>query len=209
MSLSQFQLSCLTCMDQANRWLGGRRSVTHTLSRFLLVVLLSVGSFLCFTFPATAALNNDRYDGEIFALYAGNGSLVPPKVSLEASLQRHYPALLLLYADDSRDCKQYAVVVSQLQGVYGRVTNFIAVRADSIPVKSTYAPTEPGYYYHGVVPQTVVFDTHGKVVLNASGARSFESVDDVFRQMFELLPRSESAELKRRPLNEINTELVK
>jgi len=45
--------------------------------------------------------------------------------------------------------------------------------------------------------------------LDESGQVSFEKVDTVFREVFDLLPRSESTTLKRRPVNELNTELVK
>ncbi|HEY9600054.1 MAG TPA: thioredoxin family protein, partial [Allocoleopsis sp.] len=79
---------------------------------------------------------------------------------------------------------------------------------DSLPVKSKYEPTEPGYYYKGLVPQTVLIDQKGKVVLNETGQLAYERIDDAFRQVFDLLPRSESVELKRRTLNEINTELT-
>lgn len=159
--------------------------------------------------PALAGLHDDRFDGDIFALYAGNGSLVPPKVTLEQAFQRKRPALLMLYVDDSSDCKEYAPVVSQLQAFYGRAADILAIRADSLPVKTSYAPNEPGYYFKGAVPQTVVFDAQGKVVLNKTGKIAFEQVDDVFRQVFDLLPREESVELKRRQVNELTTELVK
>lgn len=159
--------------------------------------------------PAIAGLNDDRFDGDIFALYAGNGSLVPPKVTLEQGFQRKRPVLLVFYVDDSRDCKNYSIVLSQLQAFYVRAADIIPIRVDSIPPKSKYSATEPGYYYKGLVPQTVLFDETGKVVLNETGVLSFEQVDDKFREIFDLLPRSESVELKRRPVNEINTELVK
>jgi hypothetical protein len=158
---------------------------------------------------ALAGLNDDRYDGDIFALYAGNGSLVPPRFTLEEALKRDRPVLLTLYIDDSSDCKLYSSVISQVQGFYGRAADLLAVRADSIPVKATYTPTEPGYYYKDVVPQTVIFDASGKVVLNEPGNLAFEQLDDKFRDLFNLLPRSESIPLKRRSVNEINTELVK
>lgn len=158
--------------------------------------------------PALASLNDDRFDGNIFALYAGNGSLVPPKVSLAQSLKRGKPALLVFYLDDSRDCKQYSPTVSQLQAFYGRVANFMPISVDTIPQKQSYAPTEPGYYYNGLIPQTVLLDQSGEVVLNARGKVPFEQIDDVFRKVFDLLPRSESVELKRRSINEFNTELV-
>ncbi len=159
--------------------------------------------------PALAGLKDDHFDGNIFVLYGGNGSLVPPKVKLAASLASENPTLLVFYVDDSSDCKQYAPVVSQLQAFYGRAADIIPVNVDTIVPKSSYAPTEPGYYYKGVVPQVLVFNQSGKVVLNKKGQVPFEQVDDTFREVFNLLPRSESVELKRRSVNEFNTELTK
>lgn len=177
----------------------------------LVCMLLAIVSCLVFvsTPPALAGLNDDRYDGDIFALYAGNGSLIPPRVTLEEAVKRNRPSLLVLYVDDSSDCKQYSAVVSQLQAFYGRAADFIAIRVDSLPQKATYTATEPGYYYKGVVPQTVVFDSSGKVKLNEKGVLPFERVDDVLREVFDLLPRAESVALKRRQVNEVTTELTK
>ncbi|HEY9832417.1 MAG TPA: thylakoid membrane photosystem I accumulation factor [Stenomitos sp.] len=175
-----------------------------------LLSLVAFLSCLCLigTPSALAGLNDDKFDGNIFALYAGNGSLVPPRVTLAESLRRERPSLLVFYLDDSRDCKQYAAVVSQLQAPYGRAANFLPISIDSLPLKSKYEPTEPGYYYQGLVPQTVLLDQKGKVVLNVTGQVPYEQVDDAFRKVFDLLPRSESVELKRRAFNELNTELV-
>lgn len=159
--------------------------------------------------PALANLNDDHFDGNIFVLYGGNSSLTQPKVTLAASLERDKPTLLVFYVDDSSDCKQYVPVVSRLQAFYGRVTDFIAISVDTIPPKSSYAPTEPGYYYEGVVPQVILFNNSGEVVLNKKGQVPFEEVDDTFREVFNLLPRSESVELKRREVNEFNTDLAK
>lgn len=176
---------------------------------FLLILVAGLSClFLLGVPPALAGLNDDRFDGNIFALYAGNGSLVPPRVTLAESLKRGNPTLLVFYLDDSSDCKQYSVVVSQLQAFYGRAADFILISVDAIPQKPSYAPTEPGYYYSGLVPQTVLLDQSGQVVLNAKGKIPFEQIDDVFREVFDLLPRSKSVELKRRPINEFNTELV-
>lgn len=165
---------------------------------------------VCFTIaqPAWASLTDDRYDGEIFALYAGNGSLVPPKVTLADSFNQKKPALLVFYTDDSSDCKQYTNIVSQTQAFYGRVIDILPIRVDSLPIKAKFDPKEPGYYYKGFVPQTVLFDQNGKVRLNGIGSIPYEKIDDEFRKVFDLLPRSESVILKRRPVNEINSELV-
>ncbi len=180
-----------------------------TLGGLLLSLVVIVGGLVCWPpAAAIAGLNDDRFDGDIFALYASNGSLVPPRYTLEQAFQRQRPALLVFYVDDSRDCKQYSTVVSQLQAFYGRAADFIALRADSLPLNDHPSKTDAAYYYKGVVPQTVLFDAQGKPVLDAAGILPFEQVDDVFRQVFDLLPRSESVPLKRRSLNEINTELT-
>jgi hypothetical protein len=177
---------------------------------WLVLTALIVFTIGCLTpNPALAGLTDDRFDGDIFALYAGNGSLVPPRVTLEQARERKKPALLVFYVDDSSDCKRYVTVVSNLQAFYGRAADFIALRVDALPVQTNYKPTDPGYYYKGFVPQTVLFDQDGKVVLDEIGNISFETMDDKFRQLFDLLPREESATLKRRAVNEVNTELVR
>ena len=181
----------------------------HLIKLCRLTLIAGFVSLLLFcTSPALADINDDRYDGNIFVVYAGNGSLVPPRLTLPESLKRKMPALLVFYVDDSSDCKQYAIVVSRLQEYYGRAASLIPLSVDAIPVKSTYTPEEPGYYYQGIVPQTVLLNQKGEVVFNGKGQVKFEEVDDVLREVFDLLPRSQSVELKRRSFNEFNTELV-
>ncbi|MBW4632942.1 MAG: thylakoid membrane photosystem I accumulation factor [Iphinoe sp. HA4291-MV1] len=175
---------------------------------FFYSVLLSCLFFINVQ-SAFAEINNDRYDGNIFVVYAGNGSLVPPKATLAKALAEHKPTLLTFYVDDSSDCKKYAIVVSTVQAYYGRAAEIIPVDVDSIPGNETYNSTEPGYYYSGVVPQVVVLNQSGEVVLNKKGQVPFEEIDDKFRELFDLLPRSESVELKRRSFNELNSELTK
>ncbi len=174
----------------------------------LFAFLIAIFFLLLIATPtALASLNDDRFDGNIFALYAGNGSLVPAKVTLKESLKNSRPALLVFFLDDSKDCKQFSTVVSQLQEFYGRAADFIPVNVDAMTNFVTDDSTKPAYYYEGFVPQTVLIDQEGKVVLNEKGQVAFEKVDDTFREVFDLLPRSESIELKRRILNEINVEL--
>lgn len=181
----------------------------RVVSTCLLALVVTVGCLLLLMPPALAGINDDNFDGNIFALYGGNGSLVPPKVTLADSLQRGKPAFLVFYVDDSSDCKQYANIVSNLQSFYGQAADFIPINADAIFPKSTYEPTEPGYYFSGAVPQTVLLDQSGKVVLNVTGKVPFEQVDDIFRKLFNLPPRSQSVEFKQRSFNEFNSELSK
>ncbi|HEY9783332.1 MAG TPA: thylakoid membrane photosystem I accumulation factor [Leptolyngbyaceae cyanobacterium] len=183
----------------------------HSWGRVFTRFLLVLGCLFVLGMPsALAGINDDRYDGNVFVLYGGNASLVPAKITLEKSLQQSDRAtLLVLYLDDCSDCKQYAPVVSRLQAFYGRATYIIPVNVDTIPPKSSFAPTEAGYYYKGVVPQVVLFDRAGKIVFNKQGQVPYEQVDDILREVFDLLPRSESQELKRRAFNEFSSELAK
>jgi hypothetical protein len=158
--------------------------------------------------PASASLDDDRYEGNMYILYAGNGSLVPPRLTLAESMQRKMPAVIVFCIDDSKDCKQYSIVVSRIQEYYGRAASIIPIAVDSIPIKANYSKDEVGYYYKGFVPQTVILDQQGKVVFDGKGQVSFETSDNVLRKVFDLLPRSESTQLKRRTVNEFNSELV-
>ncbi len=178
------------------------------LCRGLAIAVLCLGLLMGQSSPAHASLNDDGFDGNIFALYAGNGSLVPPRVTLADSFKRQRPAILFFYLDDSRDSKQYASVVSQLQAFYGRAADFLPISIDTLPLEGSPDLKDPAHYYKGFVPQTVIIDQNGKVVFDQSGVLALESVDDVLRKVFDLLPRSESVELKRRPLNEINIEIT-
>ncbi|OUL31715.1 thylakoid membrane photosystem I accumulation factor [Nostoc sp. 106C] len=158
---------------------------------------------------AFAGIKDDVYDGNIFVVYAGNGSLVPARQTLAQAIAEHKPVFLAFYVDDSKDCKEYAITISRVQEFYGKAAEIIPLSVDTIPSKKTYSPTEPGYYYSGVVPQVVVFDRLGKVVLNKQGQVPFEEIDDRFREVFDLLPRTESVQLKRRSFNEFSSELSK
>ena len=178
----------------------------------VLLTLLMTLNFLGLTgMPeAIAGLKDDHFDGNIYALYGGNGSLVPPKFTLKQALKNSEKGVLLVfYVDDSRDSKQYASVVSQLQSFYGRATDILPIAVDSLPVKDTYSKTEPGYYYEGVVPQTVVLDQSGQIVFNAKGQIPFIQVDNALRQIYDLPIRPESENLQPRIVNEFNTELAR
>ncbi len=157
--------------------------------------------------PALAAVDDDSYEGNIFMVYAGNGSMVPAHATLAQALAEHKPTMLAFYVDDSRDCKKHAIVISRIQSFYGSVAEIIAVNVDRIPLEAN-SPTEPSYYYDGAVPQVVVFNQAGDVILNKKGQVPFEEIDDKFREVFDLLPRSESVELKRRSFNEFSSELA-
>ncbi|MGD1911030.1 MAG: thylakoid membrane photosystem I accumulation factor [Rivularia sp. (in: cyanobacteria)] len=173
------------------------------LSLFMLIICILLTSMQ----PVLAAIDDDRYDGNIFVVYAGNGSLIPAQSTLAQALENHKPAILAFYVDDSSDCKQYAIVISRIQSFYGNAAEIIPVDVDTINLDAKDSPSEPSYYYSGGVPQVVVFNQSGDVVLNKKGQVPFEEIDDRFREVFDLLPRSESKELRRRSFNEFSSEL--
>jgi hypothetical protein len=168
------------------------------------IALLTMCS-LCVS-PAWASIDDDRYDGNIFVLYAGNGSLVPARLTLKETRDRQLPAMIVFYTDDSRDSKRFAPIVSEVQSYYEKVVSIIPVTVDSIPVKADYAKDEVGYYYDGTVPQTVILDAAGEVVFNEAGQADFNEIDNTFRRLFDL-PIREGKNLKRpiRSFNEYNS----
>ena len=190
------------------KWLFSQTQIITNWKRLVSkCLLLLVYLFIISMQPALAGIKDDRYDGNIFVIYAGNGSLVPSKETLAQALAEHKPAIVTFYIDDSSDCKKYAPVVSEMQAFYGRATEIIPVSVDTLLTKNTYQPTEAGYYYGGSVPQVVVFDQSGKVILNKKGQVPFEEIDDKLREIFDLLPRTESVELKRRSPKEFSSQL--
>jgi hypothetical protein len=174
------------------------------------LILCCCVALLCWSLaaPAHAGLDDDRFDGNVFVLYAGNGSLVPARIGLADSLANKKPALLVFYADDSKDCKRFAGVVSQLQSYYGRATNFIPVPVDSLG-QQKYAKNEAGFYYKGKIPQTVLIDEGGKVAYEAIGNASFNDIDNAFRKVFKRPARETKDNLQQRSFNEFNSEMGK
>jgi hypothetical protein len=97
--------------------------------------------------PVQARLTDDSFDGNIFALYGGNGSIVPPRINLAQSLEKGRAAMLVFYVDDSSDCKLFSPILNLAQGFYGKTVSLIAVSVDSLDLqKKNYAPTEEAYY---------------------------------------------------------------
>ena len=186
----------------------GKPKLPLVCSKLAIGLLILAMSFSIWISPASASIDDDRYDGNIYILYGGNGSLVPPRMDLPTTLKRNKPAILVFYVDDSSDCKQFSFVVTRLQEFYGRAASIIPVSVDSLVDKEQYTPEEPAYYYSGVVPETVVLDQQGKAVYDGKGQVPYEEIDDALREVFDLLPRSESTVLKRRSFNEYNSGMV-
>ena len=167
---------------------------------------LMLGALLGNAQTVEAKLTDDTYDGNIFALYGGNGSIVPPRISLSQSLEIGRAAMLVFYVDDSADCKRFSPILNLAQGFYGKSLSLIAVPVDSLNLqKDSYAPTEEAYYYKGTVPQTVLISGDGKVTFDQEGIFGFEELDTAIRDLLHL--PDAPPELKFRKTDKVINEL--
>lgn len=171
-------------------------------------ISLSVLLGTVFAIPQSvqAKLTDDSYDGNIFALYGGNGSIVPARISLAQSLQQGRAAMLVFYVDDSADCKRFSPILNLAQGFYGKNVSLIAVSVDSLDLqKKSYAKDEEAYYYKGTVPQTVLIAGDGKVSFDREGLFGFEELDSAIRDLLHL--PDAPPELKFRKTDKVINEL--
>ena len=84
------------------------QSNKHSVLNATYALILSFLLFLAAPPSAIADINTNSYDGNIFALYAGNGALVPPSTSLEEAVKLKKPILLAFYLDDNNSSKRFA-----------------------------------------------------------------------------------------------------
>ena len=171
----------------------------------LMVVMLALGLA---PGAADAARDTNSYDGNIYALYAGNGSLVPPRSTLADAMAEHRPIVLGFFLDDSAASKQYAVVFNELQRLWGRSAELILLSTDPIQNRDTHGPTDPASYWKGVIPQVVVFNTEGVPVLNESGPVSIDAINAALTKVTGLKPQGDVTLSLSRDVNELNSEIV-
>jgi hypothetical protein len=157
---------------------------------------------------AWAARDTNSYDGNIYALYAGNGSLVPPRSTLTDAMAQHRPIVLGYFLDDSAASKQYAVVFNELQRLWGRSVELILVSTDPLQGRESHGPGDPATYWKGVIPQVVVFNTDGKPVLDATGPVSIDTINAALTEVTGLKPQGDVKLSLSREVNELNSEIV-
>lgn len=174
----------------------------------LIALLLALVLLLPGAAPAWAGLDDDRYDGNIFALYAGNGSLVPPRSTLADALADKRVAVVVYYLDDSSVSKRFAPVVSELQRLWGNSIELIPLVTDPLQDRASEGAEDPATYWKGTIPQVVVFDRTGKVVFDASGAISTAGINAAVSRAtgIPLQPGAESVTTE--SFNELNSEVV-
>jgi hypothetical protein len=157
---------------------------------------------------AQASLTNNNYDGNIYALYAGNGSLVPPRSSLAQALAEHRPAVVVYYLDDDSSSKQFAPVVSELQRLWGNSIELIPLVTDPLQNRPERGPTDPAHYWHGRIPQVVVINPEGRVLLDAEGQVGVSAINDAVSEATGITIPEEFRRSTTVSINELNAEVV-
>ncbi|WP_259727540.1 MULTISPECIES: thylakoid membrane photosystem I accumulation factor [Synechococcales] len=179
----------------------------HLPARLLALVLVLLIGLLPAN-PARAALTTNSYDGNIYALYAGNGSLVPPRSSLEQAMADHRAAVVVYYLDDSADSKQFSPVLNELQRLWGRSVELIPLTTDALQNRPDTGPTDPAHYWTGEIPQVVVFDPSGAVILEGKGQVDIDAINAALTKATGLDPTAGAGTSITRSFNELNSEVV-
>ena len=178
-----------------------------SIMRPVLRSLIAVGlSLLLLASPSEAARDTDSYDGNIFALYAGNGSLVPPPTTLKDSLENERTSVIVFYLDDSSNSKIFSPVVSELQRLWGRELDLLPLTTDAFQGNDSQDPSEPATYWHGTIPQVVVIDGKGNVLLDEDGQVPLEAINAAISAATGIeAPAQGSTTIS---FNELNTEVL-
>ena len=180
----------------------------HWFSALALLVAVMV---LLLPSSAWAGRLDNTYDGNIFSLYAGDGAMVPPRNTLADSLGRHRPTVLAFYLDDSSDCKRFAPTLSRLNGEFRTGADVIALSTDSLDPAEDASPDNPSYYWRGLVPQVVILDQNGDVVLDRAGQIPLEDLERSLAMAsgLELPEAMAQRRTQAMEVNEINAEVVR
>ena len=166
-------------------------------STLILLLFLSVN-------PVYSARDTDSYDGNIYPIYAGNGSLVPPPSTLSESLKNERTSVLIFYLDDSATSKQFAPVVSGIKLLWSSAVDLIPLSIDELDNDEMKTSEDPGFYWHGKIPQTVILDGKGNVLLDQEGQVSFDDINDAITKGTGL--KKPDFDLTVKSFNEYNSE---
>ena len=184
---------------------GHLARLLQPLAALALCLLLALGLAPA---AAKAARDTNSYDGNIYALYAGNGSLVPPRSTLQQALAEHRPVVLGFFLDDSAASKQYAVVFNELQRLWGRTAELILLPTDPLQNRQGQGAGDPATYWKGLIPQVVVFNSEGQPVLDQSGPVSIDAINAALTEVTGLKPQGDVTFSLNREVNELNSEIV-
>ncbi len=191
-------------MAGLHRRIGMNQLLTQVLGQ-ILVLILMLRLAVC---PAQASLTSNSFDGNIYALYAGNGSLVPPRSSLAQAFRDQRPAVVVYYLDDDAASKQFAAVVSELQRLWNRNIELIPLVTDPLQNRADTGPSDPAHYWHGQVPQVVVFDSQATVIFDEQGAVDVDAINAAISLATGIPLPDGGTRSSTQSFNELNSEVV-
>jgi len=149
----------------------------------IIIILISLFFYLYPFLTVNASRGSDSYDGNIFPIYAGNGSIVPPQTSLRESIKNNRISILFFYLDDSADSKALAPVISGLDLIWRNSIDIIALTTDEIQTKETNDPKEEVFYWNGLIPQTVVLDGEGNIKYDKNGEIDIDKINKIISDL--------------------------
>ena len=145
------------------------------------LLLISILFFL--NSPVNASRTTDSYDGNIFPIYAGNGSIVPPQTSLKESIENERISILFFYLDDSADSKAVVPIISGLDLIWRNNIDIIALTTDELQGKEFKNTKEEGYYWNGYIPQTVLIDDEGNIRYDKNGLIDIDEINKIIGEI--------------------------
>ena len=170
----------------------------------ILFRVLSSLLILLYVNPVYSARDTNSYDGNIFPIYAGNGSLVPPPSTLSQSLKNERTSVLVFYLDDSSTSKEFAPVVSGIKLLWSSSVDLIPLSIDELDNDDKKTSNDPGFYWHGKIPQVVILDGKGNILLDKDGQVSFDEINDAITKATGL--KKPDFNLTVKSFNEYNSE---
>ena len=162
---------------------------------------------ICINIPAYGSRISDSYDGNIFPIYAGNGSLVPAQTSLKESIQNKRVSILFFYLDDSADSKALAPVIAGLDLIWKNNVDIIPLTTDELQNKDFTDPLDEGFYWNGLIPQTIILDEKGSVKFDKNGLIDLSEVNKVISEIKGI--KLEDSSFTVESFNEYNSQISK
>ena len=145
--------------------------------------LLLISILVVLNSPVYASRITDSYDGNIFPIYAGNGSIVPPQTSLKDSIENGRISILFFYLDDSADSKAVVPIISGLDLIWRNNIDIIALTTDELQGKEFKDMKEEGYYWNGLIPQTVLIDGTGNIKYDKNGLVNIDEINKIIGEI--------------------------
>ena len=175
--------------------------------RFLKIIIIYICILISLNIPAYGSRITDSYDGNIFPIYAGNGSLVPPQTSLKESIKNKRVSILFFYLDDSADSKALAPVIAGLDLIWKNNIDIIALTTDELQNKDFKDPLDEGFYWNGNIPQTVIIDETGSVKFDKNGLLDLDEVNKIISKIKGI--KLEDSSFTVESFNEYNSQISK